>query len=321
MFPAADKIISRHLEELPQDPSQTSPKSNTALWNGRSVTPANPTRLPFSPTLNNTTQHKQWAHPVSGQHSDDDSSATSVDCTSPMKVDEAVAMEASKITQWAQNIHRQRNKEYTQIETTLKFIPSTSENKQKIALLKKCLPIAKGYSNASKQYATWTEYRVALIREDKTAEQISPKERESISSDWTLDELNDDWEIIKEEPWAQETTDPTYEYVKQLASDFCTQEENPLRATAPSRNSKSAFVKAQPTRPFPAHPSEDFSTSQEDQLTIEEKEALDEKNLAYYYDLEHPDEKGTISWNKLGMGKVIPPPPDGSDGSNGCTIS
>ena len=64
----------------------------------------------------------------------------------------------------------------------------------------------------AKKYALWTTYRTELLKGNKKLQASLEEAGQSIDTQWTLQEIHDDWNLTKEEPWAQKA--PAYDELK-----------------------------------------------------------------------------------------------------------
>ena len=70
---------------------------------------------------------------------------------------------------------------------------------------------SKTNESAAKKYSAWANTRVQLMKGNKSLEENLAKKGLSISKDWTIDEAIADWELVKEEPWAQDDPQAAYQ--------------------------------------------------------------------------------------------------------------
>lgn len=110
---------------------------------------------------------------------------------------------SNEITQWAYHIAAQRDQEFIEAEKAWSEFKNLSTDEKTIAKLKKDLSIIKAYSTEAKKYAKWVEKKERLLGGDQELKKKIKEQGFSMESDRSLQEIEEDWEDAKAQPWAQ----------------------------------------------------------------------------------------------------------------------
>ncbi|MFZ4115879.1 MAG: hypothetical protein ACOYK6_04035 [Chthoniobacterales bacterium] len=156
------------------------------------------------------------------------------------KQDPEILNKSAEVKQWAKDNAEERAAEYEEAEsiTASLFTDHPNLEASTVMLLKEKVVLLQDYSAKAKKYSDWANTRNFLLGGNKILAKKLENRGFSISSDWSLKEINNDFELTKQEPWAKR--DPVLDEIKTLVNSQKDKEqtEKPQKPIlrAPQRN-------------------------------------------------------------------------------------
>lgn len=263
--------------------------------------------------------------------------------------DRKVAFLSRNIQKWASDLAAQKASDLKDLEDALSYLKKnpTALSPETKGKLEESLPIIKDQSTKTEKYALWTNYRTELLKGSKKVQQALEKAGQTINEHWTEEELRDDWELTKAEPWTQD--DHQYDELKTIIAPLTAQHrqtqkelaeakttmrsfaeevkqaERKQAAAATARNSarqKSSHSQTSPAHREPKPPEEVYENSaresREDIVSVPGVGDVD-RNLYDIGDVEH-HEDGTYTITDMTGRRYDYPTPTPQKGDS-CTIS
>lgn len=233
--------ITHHIENTPEPSVQSQePSREGGSLEGLSVTvaPSETTRLKKSVWWDQ--KITEWSLNLSEQF-ESPTVPSSMNATEDQH--KKVLFLSRSIEKWAADIAEEKSNELQEVEAARAYVKKNptafpQEIKEKLEAYR---PIILDQASKAKKYAIWTNWRTQLLQGNRNLQSALEEKGKSISRNWTLDHLQEDWKITKEEPWAQE--DPQYEELKKVIAPLAAQHRQIQQELAEAKAKIRSFAK------------------------------------------------------------------------------
>jgi len=127
------------------------------------------------------------------------------------------------IEKWAADLADQKASELQDAEDALAYVKNnpTALPPQTQSQSKEWHALIRDQAARAKKYALWTTYRTELLKGNKSVQVALAQLGQSIDTQWTLEQLHEDWDLAKEEPWAKDN--PQYDELKNTIATLVAQ--------------------------------------------------------------------------------------------------
>ncbi|MBM3857965.1 MAG: hypothetical protein FJ390_08435 [Verrucomicrobia bacterium] len=180
---------------------------------------------------------------VEGSHNPPEKvSLPTVSSWNSTRADEEIISHSLIIKKWASDIAVQKTSELQDATDALAYVTKnpTALPLEKKQQLEECHTAIRNQATKAKKYADWTSYRTELLKGNTRFQTALEESGQAIDKDWTLQELNEDWELTKEEPWAQE--DPQYDELKAIITPLAAQYRQTQQEMAKAKETMLSFA-------------------------------------------------------------------------------
>lgn len=249
---------------------------------------------------------------------------------------QALLDRASDILTWARDRTTIAKRELEEAQTILSVVKasSSSQNKHLIPILETWILAAKDRFRKAEKYAVWAELRFNVLQGNKNVRPFLHKSGKTMSSAWTIKQIEDDFEATQAESWAQ-PPDASFDEIRRKVTILTTEKrasETASRAIANTISDVASLPRPQPTpqeeskEPANSRASADSSYIHKDS-TLGYKGIYEWEDGSYDfskpYDLQEIErfDDGTIVKVDPYDGQIYSFPPPPPRGNGACTVS